>query len=51
VHAALRRGEPAVVARLNQEGLALDLRTVAEAELPLVAAALRAAWAAQGRGS
>lgn len=50
-HAALRRGEPAVVARLNQEGLALDLRTVAEAELPLVAAALRAAWAAQGRGS
>ncbi len=43
-HAALRRGDPAVVTRMGQEGLAVDLRTVAPDELPLVAAAVRGAW-------
>jgi L-seryl-tRNA(Ser) seleniumtransferase len=43
-HARLRRQDPAVVTRMNQEGLAIDLRTVAAAELPLIMAAFRAAW-------
>ncbi len=44
VHQLLRTGEPALVARISQEGLGLDLRTLAPAELPLATAALRQAW-------
>ena len=44
VHQILRAGDPAVVARITQEGLGVDLRTVAPPEYPLVADALRAAW-------
>ena len=48
-HQHLRGQDPALVARLNQDGLAVDPRTLAEDELPLVATALRKAWRA-GRG-
>jgi L-seryl-tRNA(Ser) seleniumtransferase len=44
VHQYLREGDPALVARISQEGLGLDLRTVAPGEKPLVAAAMRSAW-------
>jgi L-seryl-tRNA(Ser) seleniumtransferase len=44
VHQALREGRPALVARISQEGLGLDLRTLAPHELPLVVEAVRAAW-------
>jgi len=47
-HAALRRQEPAVVTRIGQEGLAVDLRTVAPEELPEVATALRLCWRGGG---
>lgn len=43
-HRLLRTGEPALLARLSQEGLGIDLRAVAPQEYPLVAAALRGAW-------
>jgi L-seryl-tRNA(Ser) seleniumtransferase len=36
---ALRLGRPAVVGRLNEDRLLIDMRTVAEAELPLLTAA------------
>lgn len=45
-HQHLRGQDPALVARLNQDGLAVDPRTLAEDELPLAATALRRAWAA-----
>jgi len=48
VHQALRRGEPALVGRISQEGLGVDLRTILADEGPLVAAAFRAAWRAAG---
>ncbi len=41
----LRMGDPALVARMNQDGLAVDVRTITEEELPLVVAAFKAAWA------
>ncbi|MBD3222399.1 L-seryl-tRNA(Sec) selenium transferase [bacterium] len=44
VHQLLRHGDPAVVARISQDGLGLDLRTIAASEYPLVTAAMRAAW-------
>ncbi len=44
VHQLLRAGRPALVARISQEGLGLDLRTLSPDELPLAAAALRASW-------
>jgi L-seryl-tRNA(Ser) seleniumtransferase len=44
VHAALRNQDPPLVARKNQDGLAVDLRTIAADELELVAAAFREAW-------
>jgi len=44
-HRRLRTGDPAVLARIAQDGLALDLRALREDELPLIAAALAAAWA------
>ncbi len=43
-HRLLRTGEPAVVGRISQEGLALDLRAVPDDELDDLAAAVRAAW-------
>jgi L-seryl-tRNA(Ser) seleniumtransferase len=43
-HARLRQGEPAVVTRMNQEGLAVDMRTVAESELALVVDAFLRVW-------
>jgi L-seryl-tRNA(Ser) seleniumtransferase len=43
-HAALRNQDPALVSRMNQDGLAVDLRTVREEEIPLVAEAFRRAW-------
>jgi len=47
----LRRGDPALVGRIGQEGLAVDLRSIAADELPLVAAAFRTAWRALGLGT
>lgn len=44
--ARLRAQDPAILARLNQDGLAIDPRALAEDELALVAAGLAAAWAA-----
>ncbi|MFO7654778.1 MAG: L-seryl-tRNA(Sec) selenium transferase [Candidatus Krumholzibacteriia bacterium] len=44
IHAALRRQDPAVVGRKNQEGLAVDLRTIADDEITMVAEAFRQAW-------
>jgi L-seryl-tRNA(Ser) seleniumtransferase len=44
VHQWLRQGDPALVARITQEGLGIDLRTVADGEQPLVVAAMQAAW-------
>jgi L-seryl-tRNA(Ser) seleniumtransferase len=46
VHQRLRAGDPAVVARISQDGLGIDLRTVLDEELTLVATALKAAWQA-----
>jgi L-seryl-tRNA(Ser) seleniumtransferase len=43
-HRRLRTGDPAVLARIGQEGLAVDLRALRDDDLPLVAAAVRAAW-------
>jgi len=43
-HQRLRAGDPALVGRMNQDGLAVDVRTITEEELPLVVAAFRAAW-------
>jgi len=41
----LRLGDPALVGRMNQDGLAVDVRTITEEEMPLVVAAFQAAWA------
>ncbi len=49
-HQHLRRQDPALVTRLNQDGLAVDPRTIAEDEMPLVAAAFATAWAAARDG-
>ncbi len=49
-HAALRRQDPALVTRINQEGLAIDLRTVAPEELTAVVTALRLCWRGGGEG-
>ncbi|PIV81174.1 L-seryl-tRNA(Sec) selenium transferase [bacterium CG17_big_fil_post_rev_8_21_14_2_50_64_8] len=43
-HLALRTGDPALVGRMNQEGLAVDMRTILPHEEPLVVAAFRRAW-------
>jgi len=43
-HRQLRRGDPALVGRMNQEGLAVDVRTIAAAEMDLVVRAFRRAW-------
>jgi len=44
VHQILRVGDPALVARITQEGLGVDLRTVAPAEYSLVTGAFLGAW-------
>lgn len=44
MHRILRLGEPALVARMSQQGLGIDLRTVAPQEYPLVAAAILSGW-------
>ncbi len=45
IHQLLRRGNPALVGRMNQDGLAVDVRTISEEEVNLVAEAFSAAWA------
>lgn len=44
MHALLRAGDPALVCRISQDGLAVDLRTIVPAEEDLVAAAFRDGW-------
>jgi len=44
-HRRLRGGDPALVGRMNQDGLAVDVRTLPDDEFPLVVAAFRRAWA------
>jgi len=43
-HQRLRRQDPALVGRMNQDGLGVDVRTLAEDEMELAAGAFRAAW-------
>ncbi|PID81785.1 L-seryl-tRNA(Sec) selenium transferase [bacterium DOLZORAL124_64_63] len=43
-HRRLRMGNPALVGRMNQEGLAVDVRTLPTAERDLVVTAFRHAW-------
>jgi len=43
-HQRLRMGDPALVGRMNQDGLAVDVRTITAEEMPLVVAAFKAAW-------
>ena len=43
-HQLLRLGNPALVGRMNQDGLAVDVRTLIEEELPLVVEAFCRAW-------
>jgi L-seryl-tRNA(Ser) seleniumtransferase len=45
-HQLLRLGDPALVGRMNQEGLAVDVRTIAATELDLVVRAFGRAWQA-----
>ncbi len=47
-HARLRAQDPAVLARLSQDGLAFDPRALADGEIELVAGALAEAWATEG---
>lgn len=51
-HLELRRGDPALVGRMNQEGLAVDVRTLPAEEIELVVEAFVGAWrrAIGGRG-
>jgi len=46
-HQRLRRQDPALVARLNQDGLAVDPRAIADDEVPLVVVAFADAWASR----
>ena len=43
-HLLLRRGDPAVLARIGQSGLAFDMRSVPERDLDILSAALCTAW-------
>jgi L-seryl-tRNA(Ser) seleniumtransferase len=43
-HQALRRQDPALVGRMNQDGLGVDVRTIDEEEIALVVAAFKSAW-------
>jgi len=47
-HVRLRRQDPALLTRINQDGLAVDLRTIMKAEIPLVVTAFRQAWQQMG---
>ncbi len=44
MHGLLRAGDPALVCRISQDGLSVDLRTIAPEEEDLVAAAFRDGW-------
>jgi L-seryl-tRNA(Ser) seleniumtransferase len=44
LHGLLRAGDPALVCRISQDGLSVDLRTIAREEEDLVAAAFRDGW-------
>lgn len=44
VHRRLRLGDPALVGRMNNDGLAVDVRTLRDDELPLVIEAFKGAW-------
>ena len=44
LHGLLRGGDPALVCRISQDGLSVDLRTIARVEEDLVAAAFRDGW-------
>jgi len=43
-HQFLREGNPALVGRMNQDGLAVDVRTITEEEVDLVVDAFVVAW-------
>ena len=43
-HRLLRAGDPALVGRMSQDGLGIDMRTLSAGELPLVAAAFQRVW-------
>ncbi len=43
-HLLLRRGDPAVLARIGRGGLAVDLRSVPDEDLEVLVEALRTAW-------
>jgi L-seryl-tRNA(Ser) seleniumtransferase len=43
-HVKLRQQDPALVTRINQDGLAVDMRTIKPSELSLIVAAFRLAW-------
>ncbi|MCP4290371.1 MAG: L-seryl-tRNA(Sec) selenium transferase [bacterium] len=43
-HQLLRLQDPALVGRMNQDGLAVDVRTITDEELSLVAKAFASAW-------
>ena len=45
-HLRLRTGDPALVGRMNQDGLGIDVRTIAEGEEPLVVESFKRAWGA-----
>ncbi|MFO7608717.1 MAG: L-seryl-tRNA(Sec) selenium transferase [Candidatus Krumholzibacteriia bacterium] len=49
-HRRLRTGRPALVGRMNQDGLAVDVRTLTDDEFPLVEAAFRRAWTTTREG-
>lgn len=43
-HQYLRTADPALVGRMNQDGLAVDVRTIADEEIEMVVVAFVAAW-------
>ncbi|RKZ16393.1 L-seryl-tRNA(Sec) selenium transferase [bacterium] len=43
-HRLLRTGDPALVGRMGQDGLGVDLRTLSAEELPLVVTTFQRAW-------
>ena len=47
-HQILRLGDPALVGRMNQDGLAVDVRTIPEEELELTVRAFDSAWTRLG---
>ncbi len=49
VHRLLRTGDPAVLARIGQQGLAVDLRSLAPEDPPVLVQALRRAWRQLGQ--